>query len=95
MRDTTLVSPTRKIQSRNLRTNVETGLTPDCVIPKLLTVLTVDFEQGYEPFISASTIHQLHIFIVVLALVHVVYSCLTLGLALSRVRTTTSICSVL
>nr|PNR26995.1 hypothetical protein PHYPA_030476 [Physcomitrium patens] len=40
---------------------------------------------GYEPFISPNTLHQLHIFIFVLALVHVIYSCLTMVLALIKV----------
>jgi mlo protein len=46
--------------------------------------------QGYEPFISTDTIHQLHIFVVVLALVHVVCSCLTMLCALFRVGTSNS-----
>ncbi|XP_024373337.1 MLO-like protein 14 [Physcomitrium patens] len=40
---------------------------------------------GYEPFVSPATLHQLHIFILVLALVHVAYSCLTMLLALIKV----------
>lgn len=51
----------------------------------LATESTNTCKAGYEPFISAETIHQLHIFIVVMALVHVVCSCLTLLLALAKV----------
>lgn len=39
----------------------------------------------FEPFVSKHSLHQLHIFIFVLAGVHVVYSRLTMALALSKV----------
>ncbi|XP_024366302.1 MLO-like protein 14 isoform X2 [Physcomitrium patens] len=48
-------------------------------------LLSWKLQQGYEPFISPNTLHQLHIFIFVLALVHVIYSCLTMVLALIKV----------
>ncbi|KAG0504462.1 hypothetical protein KC19_N030600 [Ceratodon purpureus] len=41
---------------------------------------------GMEPFISANGLHQLHIFIFILAAVHVVYSCITMLLALMKVH---------
>ncbi|KAG0618519.1 hypothetical protein M758_4G070600 [Ceratodon purpureus] len=43
--------------------------------------------EGQEPFVSLNTLHQLHIFIFVLAGVHVTYSCLTMLLALTKVYT--------
>lgn len=42
--------------------------------------------QGYEPFASPETLHELHIFIIVLALFHVVFSCITMLLALIKVK---------
>ncbi|KAG0618518.1 hypothetical protein M758_4G070500 [Ceratodon purpureus] len=42
-------------------------------------------DEGYEPFASPETLHQLHTFIIVLALFHVVFSCLTMLLALIKV----------
>lgn len=41
---------------------------------------------GQEPFITETSLHQLHIFIFILAGVHVGYSCLTMLLALMKVR---------
>ncbi|KAG0609333.1 hypothetical protein M758_8G176400 [Ceratodon purpureus] len=41
---------------------------------------------GQEPFISSSGLHQLHIFIFILAAVHVFYSCVTMLLALLKVH---------
>lgn len=40
----------------------------------------------YEPFLSSHGLHQLHIFIFVLAGAHVVYSCVTMVLALAKVH---------
>lgn len=42
--------------------------------------------QGKVPLVSAYGIHQLHIFIFVLAIVHVIYSILTLTLARAKMR---------
>lgn len=56
------------------------------ITSSMLLILTVLVTvQGYEPFVSPNIIHQLHIFVVVLALVHVVYSCLTMLLAFTKV----------
>ncbi|KAG0590251.1 hypothetical protein KC19_1G084500 [Ceratodon purpureus] len=42
--------------------------------------------EGHESFLSAQGLHQLHIFIFVLAAAHVVYSCITMALALAKVH---------
>lgn len=42
-------------------------------------------KDGYEPFVSTNTLHQLHILIFILAGVHVAYSCLTMVLSLTKV----------
>lgn len=53
---------------------------------KLLATPTTSYcDEGYEPFVSYYILHQLHIFIFVLAASHVVYSCLTVVLALYKV----------
>ncbi|EFJ33573.1 hypothetical protein SELMODRAFT_406192 [Selaginella moellendorffii] len=44
------------------------------------------FQKGKIPFISAESIHELHIFIFVLAIGHVAYSCFTLLLARLQVH---------
>ncbi len=41
--------------------------------------------QGYVQAISKESLHQLHIFIFVLAVIHVVYSCLTILVGLAQV----------
>jgi mlo protein len=41
--------------------------------------------QGEEPFVTVDSLDQLHIFIFVMAVVHVVYSCLTMLLAMVKV----------
>jgi mlo protein len=41
--------------------------------------------QGQEPFVTVDSLDQLHIFIFVMAVVHVVYSCLTMLLAMVKV----------
>ncbi|KAL2649863.1 hypothetical protein R1flu_017991 [Riccia fluitans] len=42
--------------------------------------------EGKEPFVSVTGLHQLHIFIFVLAVVHVFYSLIAMGLATMKVR---------
>lgn len=42
--------------------------------------------QGYEPFVSYEGLEQLHRFIFVMAVTHVSYSCLTMLLAIVKVR---------
>ncbi|KAH8945179.1 hypothetical protein BDL97_12G026900 [Sphagnum fallax] len=41
--------------------------------------------EGEEPFVTVDSLDQLHIFIFVMAVVHVVYSCLTMLLAMVKV----------
>lgn len=48
-------------------------------------------KQGHEPFVSINTLHQLHILIFILAGVHVVYSCLTMVLSLTKVSSKISL----
>lgn len=43
-------------------------------------------DQGYEPFVSYEGLEQLHRFIFVMAITHVSYSCLTMLLAIVKVR---------
>ncbi|KAJ6342862.1 hypothetical protein OIU78_010725 [Salix suchowensis] len=40
---------------------------------------------GHEPFVSLEGLEQLHRFLFVLGITHVVYSCLTVGLAMSKI----------
>lgn len=42
--------------------------------------------QGHEPFVSYEGLEQLHRFIFVMAVTHVAYSCLTMLLAIVKVR---------
>ena len=49
--------------------------------------MCTEFSQGQEPFLTTTDMEQLHIFIFILAVVHVVYSCLTMVLALLKVGT--------
>lgn len=42
--------------------------------------------QGYEPFVSYEGLEQLHRFIFVMAVTHISYSCLTMLLAIVKVR---------
>lgn len=70
-RPTDVIAPPSSEHSRRLLAS-ETSTTNTC-------------KEGYEPFVSPNIIHQLHIFVVVLALVHVVYSCLTMLLAFTKV----------
>lgn len=44
------------------------------------------FVQGYEPFVSYQGLEQLHRFIFVMAITHISYSCLTMLLAIVKVR---------
>lgn len=41
--------------------------------------------QGHEPFVSYEGLEQLHRFLFVLGITHVLYSCLAVGLAMSKV----------
>ncbi|KAG5229296.1 MLO protein [Salix suchowensis] len=41
--------------------------------------------EGHEPFVSLEGLEQLHRFLFVLGITHVVYSCLTVGLAMSKI----------
>jgi hypothetical protein len=41
--------------------------------------------QGYVPVISVEGLHQLHLFIFVLAVIHVLYSCFTVLVGLAQV----------
>lgn len=41
--------------------------------------------QGREPFVSYEGLEQLHRFLFVLGFIHVLYSCITVGLAMSKV----------
>uniref|UniRef100_A0A6N2M8I5 MLO-like protein n=1 Tax=Salix viminalis TaxID=40686 RepID=A0A6N2M8I5_SALVM len=41
--------------------------------------------NGHEPFVSLEGLEQLHRFLFVLGITHVVYSCLTVGLAMSKI----------
>lgn len=50
---------------------------------KFETFLTV---QGHEPFVSYEGLEQLHRFIFVMAVTHISYSCLTMLLAIVKVR---------
>lgn len=43
--------------------------------------------QGREPFVSYEGLEQLHRFLFVLGITHVLYSCLAVGLAMSKVQT--------
>ncbi|KAL2619878.1 hypothetical protein R1flu_000083 [Riccia fluitans] len=47
---------------------------------------TTSCGEGKEPFVSVTGLHQLHIFIFVLACVHVVFSLIAMGLAMLKVR---------
>ena len=52
----------------------------------LTSIDTIDLTlQGKVQVISASGLHELHIFIFVLAVVHVLYSCVTVLLSLWQV----------
>lgn len=42
--------------------------------------------QGHEPFVSYEGLEQLHRFIFVMAVTHISYSCLTMLLAIVKVR---------
>lgn len=42
--------------------------------------------QGYEPFVSYQGLEQLHRFIFVMAITHISYSCLTMLLAIVKVK---------
>lgn len=44
--------------------------------------------QGREPFVSAEGLEQLNRFLFVLGIAHVLYSCITVGLAMSKVHFT-------
>ncbi|KAL0375952.1 UNVERIFIED_CONTAM: MLO-like protein 4 [Sesamum calycinum] len=44
--------------------------------------------EGREPFVSAEGLEQLHRFLFVLGITHVLYSCITVGLAMSKVHFT-------
>ncbi|KAL0412748.1 UNVERIFIED_CONTAM: MLO-like protein 4 [Sesamum radiatum] len=41
--------------------------------------------EGREPFVSAEGLEQLHRFLFVLGITHVLYSCITVGLAMSKI----------
>eukprot|EP00256_Glycine_max_P065955 XP_025980550.1 MLO-like protein 4 [Glycine max] len=41
--------------------------------------------QGHEPFVSYEGLEQLHRFLFVLGITHVLYSCLAVGLAMSKI----------
>ncbi|KAF9690245.1 hypothetical protein SADUNF_Sadunf01G0175500 [Salix dunnii] len=41
--------------------------------------------EGHEPFVSLEGLEQLHRFLFVLGITHVMYSCLTVGLAMSKI----------
>ena len=55
--------------------------------------MCMEFSQGQEPFLTTTDMEQLHIFIFILAVVHVVYSCLTMVLALLKVGITSKFCA--
>jgi len=42
--------------------------------------------QGREPFVSYEGLEQLHRFLFVLGITHVLYSCVAVGLAMSKVQ---------
>lgn len=50
------------------------------------------FLQGKVPFVSSDGIHQLHIFIFVLAVFHVIYCILTMALGRAKVYNFIHIC---
>ncbi|KAF1862425.1 hypothetical protein Lal_00026958 [Lupinus albus] len=45
---------------------------------------TIAVEYGYEPLISMGELHQLHIFIFLLAVFHVIYSAITMTLGRAK-----------
>ncbi|XP_038716781.1 MLO-like protein 9 [Tripterygium wilfordii] len=47
---------------------------------------SVGCKEGHLPLISVNGLHQLHIFIFFLAVFHVIYSCITMGLGKLKIR---------
>ncbi|KAJ0102958.1 hypothetical protein Patl1_04611 [Pistacia atlantica] len=72
------------------------ALTPTWSVATVLTIFVVvsllversihRLSNGYEPFVSYEGLEQLHRFIFVMAVTHVSYSCLTMLLAIVKVR---------
>ncbi|CAI0442816.1 unnamed protein product [Linum tenue] len=61
-------------------------LDPDVVVRRSLATKGVDKSQGKVAFVSAYGIHQLHIFIFVLAVFHILYCILTYALGRTKMR---------
>ncbi|CAI0375336.1 unnamed protein product [Linum tenue] len=51
----------------------------------IITTTTHQCGQGREPFVSLEGLEQLHRFLFVLGITHVLYSCLAVGLAMSKI----------
>ncbi|KAJ6927995.1 MLO-like protein 4 isoform X2 [Populus alba x Populus x berolinensis] len=52
---------------------------------RVTTQITHQCGEGREPFVSLEGLEQLHRFLFVLGITHVLYSCLTVGLAMSKI----------
>lgn len=73
---------TQKVLFENPSPFLNESYTP----PKRVTTqITHQCGEGREPFVSLEGLEQLHRFLFVLGITHVLYSCLTVGLAMSKI----------
>ncbi|KAK7328304.1 hypothetical protein VNO77_22407 [Canavalia gladiata] len=72
--------------NENIMLESSSSFPDETTIPKgLISETSNQCREGHEPFVSYEGLEQLHRFLFVLGITHVLYSCLAVGLAMSKI----------